>query len=246
MTALIALTRNEFRLQGREPLYLFWGFVFPVVLLVVLGSIPGFREVNASLGGTSLIAVYTPVVLVLSMSFTAVSGLPAVVGTYRERLILKRLATTPVGGSRLLAALLVQNLITTVGMAGLVLVVARFAFGVALPGNGFAWVLTLVLVAASLLAVGLAIAAVSPSAKVATAAGSIVFFPLMFFAGLWIPLQVMPDLLRRISELTPLGAGVPALQEAAAGQWPSAGHVVILMAYVVALSAGAVRVFRWT
>jgi len=73
-----------------------------------------------------------------------------------------------------------------------------------------------------------------------------VFFPLMFFAGLWIPLQVMPDLLRRISELTPLGAGVPALQEAAAGQWPSAGHVVILMAYVVALSAGAVRVFRWT
>ena len=56
MTALVALTRNEFRLLRREPLYLFWGLVFPVILLVVLGSIPGFREVNADLGGVSLIA----------------------------------------------------------------------------------------------------------------------------------------------------------------------------------------------
>jgi len=57
MTALVALTRNEFRLLRREPLYLFWGLVFPVILLVVLGSIPGFREVNADLGGVSLIAM---------------------------------------------------------------------------------------------------------------------------------------------------------------------------------------------
>jgi ABC-2 type transport system permease protein len=246
MTALIALTRNEFRLLRREPLILFWGLVFPVILLVVLGSIPGFREVSADLGGVSPIATYTPIILVLSMAFTSVSGLPTVVGTYRERLILKRLATTPVGSARLLAALLVQNLVTTLGMTLLVLLVARLAFGVALPRQGLVWALTLALVATTLLAVGLAVAAVSPSAKVASAVGGILFFPLMFFAGLWIPLPVMPDVLRRISELTPLGAGVQALQEAAAGQWPAAGHVTVLVAYVVALSAGAARVFRWT
>ena len=106
--------------------------------------------------------------------------------------------------------------------------------------------LTLVLVAAALLAVGLAVAAVSPTGKVAGAVGNILFFPLMFFAGLWIPLPVMPELLRRIGELTPLGAGVEALQEAAAGQWPGAGHLAVLVAYIVVLSAGAVRVFRWT
>ena len=246
MTALIALTRNEFRLLGREPLYLFWSLVFPVILLVLLGLIPGFREVSADLGGVSLIATYTPVIVVLSMAFTGVSGLPAVVGTYRERLILKRLATTPVGSARLLAALLLQNLVTTLGMTFVVLLVARLAFEVPLPGQPLAWALTLALVAATLLAVGLAIAAVSPSAKVAGAVGSILFFPLLFFAGLWIPLPAMPDLLRRISELTPLGAGVQALHEAAAGQWPAAGHVAVLAAYLVALSAGAARAFRWT
>jgi len=169
MAALIALTRNEFRLLGREPLYLFWGLVFPVILLVLLGLIPGFREVSADLGGVSPIATYTPVIVVLSMAFTGVSGLPAVVGTYRERLILKRLATTPVGSARLLAALLLQNLVTTLGMTFVVLAVARLAFDVPLPGQPLAWALMLALVAATLLAVGLAIAAMSPSAKVASA-----------------------------------------------------------------------------
>ncbi len=246
MTALIALTRNEFRLLVREPLYLFWGLVFPVILLVVLGSIPSFREVNPDLGGVTLISTYTPVIIVLSITFTSVAGLPTVIGTYRERLILKRLATTPVGSARLLAALMVQNLITSLAMTVLVVLVARLGFGVALPGAPVAWLLTLVLIAAALLSLGLAVAALSPNGKIAGAVGNILFFPLMFFAGLWIPLPVMPELLRRIGELTPLGAGVEALQEAAAGQWPDAGHLVVLVAYVVVLSAGAVRVFRWT
>lgn len=246
MTALVALTRNEFRLLLREPLYLFWGLVFPAVLLVVLGSIPGFREVNADLGGVSLIATYTPVIIVLSMAFTSVAGLPTVVATYRELLMLKRLATTPAGSTRLLAALMTQNLVTTLGMTLLVLLVARLAFGVALPEEPLAWILTLVLVAAAMLAVGLAIAAVSPTGKVAGAVGNILLFPLMFFAGLWVPLPVMPELLRRIGEFTPLGAGVEALQEAAAGQWPGAAHLAVLVAYVVVLSAVAARLFRWT
>jgi ABC-2 type transport system permease protein len=36
------------------------------------------------------------------------------------------------------------------------------------------------------------------------------------------------------------------LQEAAAGQWPELGHLAVLVAYIVVLSVGAARVFRWT
>jgi ABC-2 type transport system permease protein len=245
MTALVALTRNEFRLLRREPLYLFWGLVFPVILLVVLGSIPGFREVNADLGGVSLIATYTPVVIVLSMAFTSVAGLPTVVGTYRERLILKRLATTPVGSARLLTALMVQNLATTLGMTVLVLLVARLAFGVALPGAPLAWGLTLVLVAGALLSIGLAIAALSPNGKVASAVGNILFFPLMFFAGLWVPQAGMGAGLRDVSHYTPLGAAVPAVQNAIAGHWPGTVHLLVLAGYAVLLCAAATKLFRW-
>ena len=76
MSALIALTRVELRLLGREPLALFWGLGFPVLLLVVFGLIPGFREAIPELGGSTLLAIYLPVLVVLSMSFLSVTGLP--------------------------------------------------------------------------------------------------------------------------------------------------------------------------
>ena len=133
MTALLALTRDELRLLAREPLALFWGIGFPVVLLVVFGLIPGFREAIPELGGSTLLAVYLPVIVVLSMSFLSVTGLPTVVATYRERLILKRLATTPVGAPRLLGAQALQSVVVTLAMAAALLAVGRLAFGVPCP-----------------------------------------------------------------------------------------------------------------
>ena len=54
----------------------------------------------------------------------------------------------------------------------------------------------------------------------AGAIGTLLFFPLMFFAGLWVPQATMPATLRDISDYTPLGAAVQALQDAAGGHWP--------------------------
>ena len=245
MSALLALARTELRLLLREPLAVFWGLGFPVVLLVVFGLIPGFSDADPDLGGNTLLELYVPVIVVLSMTFLTVAGLPAVLGAYRERLILKRLATTPVGVRRLLGAQALQQSVLTVVMAGAVLAIGRLAFGVRLPSELAGWVLALVLLFAALLAIGLFVAAVSPSARAGNALGSILFFPLMFFAGLWIPLPIMPLLLQRIADGTPLGAGVQALQRAAAGGWPEWWQLGVLAGYAVVFAALAARMFRW-
>ena len=46
-----AVLRTELRLFRREPGALFWILLFPTLLLVILGSIPGFRHHDADLGG---------------------------------------------------------------------------------------------------------------------------------------------------------------------------------------------------
>ena len=245
MNALLALTRTELRLLAREPVALFWGFSFPIVLLVVFGLIPGFREPSVELGGRTLLEVYLPVIVVLSMSFLSVAGLPTVVATYRERLILKRFATTPVGAARLLGAQALQSLIVSVAMAAAVLAVGRLAFGAALPVAVLGWAAVLVLLTAALLAIGMFVAAVAPTGKVANALGAVLFFPLMFFAGLWIPLPLMPEGLQRVADFTPLGAGVQALQRATAGSWPELWQVGILAGYTLVFAALAARLFRW-
>ena len=66
---------------------------------------------------------------------------------------------------------------------------------------------------AGLFPIGLVIAAVARTANGANVIGRLVFFPLMFFAGLWLPRALMPGVLLDISNYTPLGAAVQAMQD---------------------------------
>ncbi len=81
--------------------------------------------------------------------------------------------------------------------------------------------LAFLLAAVGVFAIGLFIAAVAPTGKAGNAIGTLLFFPSMFFAGLWTPREVMPGVLQRIGDFTPLGAGERALHDAMTGHWPN-------------------------
>jgi ABC-2 type transport system permease protein len=99
--------------------------------------------------------------------------------------------------------------------------------------------------AGALFAIGLFIAAVAKNGKAGNAIGTLLFFPVMFFAGLWTPREVMPAVLRRIGDFTPLGAGEHALFDAATGSWPHVGQLAVLAGYVVVFGLAAAKLFRW-
>jgi ABC-2 type transport system permease protein len=233
----------ETKLLLREPLPLFWGLAVPMVLLTVMGVFSGGPDVQ--LGGLRLVAVYEPILIAYVTATFAMQGLPSVLASYRERGILRRLDTTPVGAPRVLGAQLVVNLgVALVATAGL-LVVGRAAFGVDLPRQFVGFLISLALVASAMLGLGLLIAALAPNGRVAGAVGAILFLPMMFFAGLWAPQATMPAVLRHISGYTPLGAAVQAIQHTMAGLWPTAGGLAMLAAYAVVFAATAARFFRW-
>jgi ABC-2 type transport system permease protein len=241
--ALAKLALTEARLLLREPVALIWGLAFPMALLAVMG-IASSRP-QADLGGLPLVAVYEPILIVFVTVAFAIQGLPAVVAGYRERRILRRLATTPVGPVRVVAAQLAVNLaVALVATAG-ILTVARLGFGVALPGQPAGFAVTYVLAAAAMLGLGMLIAALAPTGRSAGVIGTILFFPLMFFAGLWIPRAQMPASLRQISDFTPLGAAVQALQDSMRGSWPHPMELAVLAGYAVVFTVAAIRFFRW-
>jgi ABC-2 type transport system permease protein len=160
--------------------------------------------------------------------------------------VLKRLASTPASPALLLAAQGAVIAVIAVIVAALLHVVGAVAFHVPAPQQPVGYVLALLLTIATLIALGLLIAAVAPSGGVANGIGVGLFYPLMFFAGLWVPREAMPDALVRIGDATPLGAAVGALQDSMSGSWPSLAHVGVLIAYIVLCSLGAARWFRWT
>jgi ABC-2 type transport system permease protein len=238
------LLETELKLFLREPMLLFWGLAFPVGLLVVLG-VAGPKKPQQSFGGVKFIVAYTPVVMMFTVTILSLSALPAALASYRDKGYLRRLSTTPIGAVRLLAAQVILNIGLGACVVVLVALVAHFAFSVPLPGELGGFVLAILLVMCAMVSLGTLVAAVAPTQRIAAAAGSLLFFPLMFFAGLWVPQADMGSGLRTVSHYTPLGAGVPAVQNAIAGHWPGTVHLLVLAGYAVILCAAAARLFRW-
>jgi ABC-2 type transport system permease protein len=238
------LLRAEALLYARTPIAVTWAALLPVVAFLILGNIPAVGQGTDDLDGASYLSAYLPILMTFSLVMSAVNLLPPALATYREKGILRRLSTTPVPASWLLA---VQAGIFA--GVGLLVSVALFAigigFGVAVPRQVIGFVLALVLLTAATVGLGLLVAAVSRTGKAANAVSATVFFPLMFLAGLWAPRALLPQTLRTISDYSPSGAGVRALQEAIAGHWPPAQSLLVLLAWAVLCSGLAVRFFRW-
>ena len=245
-SALGRLALIELKLFTRERVRLVVGVGIPLVLLIIFGSIPSFRDpVNKAVPGVSVLDAYVPILIAFTLAILSLTALPMVLASYRERGVLRRLQTTPIGPARVLGAQLVANLTVAAASVVLILAVARLGYHVSLPRQLAGFVLAALLTAAALMAVGLLIAAVVPNGRTAQVTGALLFYPLMFFAGLWLPIPTMPAVLQHISHATPLGAAVQALTDSAQGQWPTALQLVTLAAYTVAFGVAAARLFRW-
>jgi ABC-2 type transport system permease protein len=245
MRIFTRLIRSELRLFLREPQLVFFVLVFPTVLIVILGSIPGFRKPSPDLAGLRVIDLYVPIAIALVLAMLALQVSPMVLAGYRERGVLRRLATTPARPVALLGAQLAMSLLTGIVSVALVLITARVGFGVRWPRNFAAFAGSFLLTALAIFALGLVIAALAPSGKAANSIGTLLFFPSMFFAGLWAPREVMPHVLQRLADFTPLGAGEGVLHQSTTGHWPGLTAVTVLLGYTLVSGVAAVRLFKW-
>src|SRR5262249_62360831 len=107
------------------------------------------------------------------------------------------------GPVRVVAAELAANLAVVVIATAGILAVGRLAFGVPLPGQPAGFLVTYVLAAAAMLGLGMLIAALAPTGRAAGVIGTMLFFPLMFFAGLWRARAQLPASLRQLNDFTP-------------------------------------------
>lgn len=243
--AFANVLHNEARLTWRQPTSLIAGFALPVVLIVIFGKIPAFHHADSSLGGLSPFTVYVPVVVMLGIALIAMLALPLPLVSYREQGILRRLSTTPMPSSWLLAAQFVVQAAIALACSLAVVLVSVTAFGASSPKSPGGIALAVLLSIAGLFPLGLLVAAVAKTATGANVIGRLMFFPLMFLAGLWLPRAEMPTVLLDISNYSPLGAAVEAIQDAILQGFPPATPLLVLAGYAVVLGFLARRFFRW-
>jgi ABC-2 type transport system permease protein len=243
MNEMRALIATEARLIFREPITWLAAIALPTVILLIFGSLFGTSEPDKALGGLRFIDVFVPSLVVITVGTLGIQTLPIRLATYREKGVLRRLSTTPAHPTRLLAAQLVIYLVISVIALALLVIVANVAFGVPLPRQPLGYVVAFLLGMTSLFAIGLLVAAVAPSSRVATAVAIPMFFVVMFLGGVYLPRVYLPDVLIRIGDYTP--PGVQGLQDAWMGTTPQIGPLLGMAVLTVVVGALAVRLFRW-
>ena len=239
------LLQSETKIAWRVPIGLVFGVAFPVLLLVIFGCIPAMKKPDASLGGLTYFASYFPILIGFALAALCLISLPIHLARDREQGILRRMSTTPVPPAWMLAAQVIINLALAVLALGTMVLAATTVFGLAAPTQAGGFTLALVLTAAAMFAIGLWISAIARTASGASIIGQLLLYPLLFSSGLYFAQQLMPPVLRQISELLPLGAGVHAMQLSMQGTFPSATSLLVLAAWAAVFSFLAVRFFRW-
>jgi ABC-2 type transport system permease protein len=244
----------ELRLFTRDPGQVIFSFAYPVVMLLIFGSIfdgevaPGVEFRQYFLAGIAATGV-------MLTSFQAVG---TAVTEERDRGDLARLQTL---GTPPLAYAIGkggQVVLTTVLQLALLLAVAAFAYDVPLPSDAgrwgtFAWVVVLGVLSGTVL--GLAVSSFAGSARSAGAGIPAFAVVLQFISGVFVVFSELPSWMQQVASVFPLkwmtqGMRSVFLPESAAaaepaGSWEHATTAAVLAAWVIIGVVVVARTFRW-
>jgi len=184
-----------------------------------------------------------PGVLALAVLSTAFANLAIATGFDRSYGVLKRLGTTPLGRSRLVAAKVLSSL-TILGIQAVVIVGTAFALGWAPDLAPLPAIAAIVLATVAFVGMALFLAGRLP-ALVNLAVSNAIFLALLLFSGMVFPLKKLPIGMRHMAQALPSTALSEALHGAftdgsvAGWVWP------VLAVWAIVAVALAITYFRW-
>jgi ABC-2 type transport system permease protein len=242
----------RFVLMLRNPRVTFFTFAFPVMFLLIFGGLNAGAQVAAAgpAGGDVPFAqFYTPAIGVFGLTLACYSNVIFGLATARDEGLLKRVRGTPLPMPIYLVAWL-----TGAALIGILSVVVMFAIAIPLFGVDLyphllpAAAVTLVLSAASLAAVGLAVATLVRNADQAGPVAQLTMLPVSFISGIFWPLNGAPDAVVAIAHVFPLyyvadAFGACFVPQTTGGGW-QLGHLAMIALWGVAGLVVASRRFH--
>ena len=245
MKRLAVFAWIESKLYMRSFYSPFFALAFPVMLLLLFGSIWGNAQDEAS--GFSIIDLSTAAFTGIVLAVNGLMNFPLNLAVYRERKVLKRLKATPASPGLLLVAHILVNVVMTAVGVILLTAVGVLGYGAVLPADIGRLVLALAISLAAMLSIGLLIGSLIASEKGASVVANIIYFPMIFLSGATLPIQMFPDGLKTASNVLPLTHGVNMIRGVWLGGTLSdfGTEMLILGAIAVVFTAVSVVAFRW-
>lgn len=251
----LARVRLELRLFAREKQQVAFSFAYPIVMMVVFGSVLGGDERP---GGIPFPQYFLAGIAATGILLTSFQAVGTAIAAEREAGQLERLHVVGTPPVSYFAGKAAQVLVTTAVQLALLLPVARYVFDVPMPADAgpwatFAWVAVLGALAGTVL--GIAVSALPGSATSVATGISAFAIVLQFFSGVFFAPDETPGWMQQVASLLPLkwinqGLRSALLPDGAAafepaGTWEHGRTALVLAAWVIIGVVVCVRTFRW-
>ncbi|QIM15699.1 ABC transporter permease [Leucobacter insecticola] len=207
----IAAIGIELRSYVRTPDTVFFGFLFPVLMLGIFGVAFGgngdIGELPDGSGGVNMAAYYLPGMVAAGALLTGMQTLAIDIAHEKSSGWLRRLGGTSLSPVSYFLGKAGLVLVTSAAQLVLLLAFAVVVLRVALPSDPalwsrFAWVYLLGLLTMTLL--GIALSALPRSGKTATAVVIPIVLLLQFISGVYLQFSMLPEWLQNVAGVFPL------------------------------------------
>ena len=169
------------------------------------GQPPFIRAVETSILAKKyrFIEFFVPGIIAMSVMTSSLSGAVNMNAELRQKGVIRKLSTTPVTRADWILSNILYQFVLAVISTAAILVVSYGVFSVRLQIN--AWLIVfLVLEVFAFGGIGMILTRVANEAESAAAAANFIMFPMMFLAGSFFPIEMMPAFLQTIARILPL------------------------------------------
>lgn len=154
---------------------------------------------------TTELGYMIPGVVAISIFNGALFSMLSIFSYYKKRGVLKRFSVTPIRGYQFIIGMILGRFVVTLSSATAVLLFSQLVFKVQFNVD---WLLYLITASTSILgmmAFGILISSVFTEPEVASNVGSLLMTVMIFFSGVYFPIDFLPRYLRTVGSFLPLG-----------------------------------------
>ncbi len=198
--------------------------------------------------GSRYIDFLVPGLLGMSLMGGGMWGVGFVTVDMRRRNLLKRFLATPMKKSHFLAGLMVSRMLFMVPEVLLLLLFARYAFGVVNHGSIVAVIFLILLGAVMFSGIGLLVASRAKTIEMVSGLMNLVMVPMWIFSGIFFSSERFPEAIQPIIQLVPLTPLINALRAVMLEGAPLEAQlqrIGIMLAWSALAFVMALRWFRW-
>lgn len=240
------LVKFEFRQITRIFPNMFFSAFFPLLLLLVFGSLYG-NEPSDNFYGFGTIDILTPSYVGMIIAVNSLVHLPLSVSFYRELKVLKRFMATPINPIQVLISQYVVYFIISVLSSILLITMSFIVFDLEFHGNPIYFMIYFMVSSLSMSAIGFFITSLTSKTKTCSAISNFIYFPMIFLSGASFATELMPPNMEYISKFIPLTYSVNLLKESWIGNISSDHriNVFLLLGIFIVFIAASTITFRW-